>query len=73
MAGRAGALRIRDNFGGRTPRWNRDGIRKEGDDFIVVVNPREVIEATLDRPASPAVKPVNAAEPVVIQRRPSVQ
>jgi len=70
VAGRPGTVRIRDNFGGRIPRWNREGVDKEGTDFLVTLKIGESLEATLDRPAHPAPKPDNAAEPVVIRQNP---
>ena len=50
VAGRDGALRIRDNFGGRDPQWNRSGVKKVGDDFEAVLKRGEIIEATLPKP-----------------------
>ena len=50
-AGATGAVRIRDNFNGRTPQWNRTDGRKVGDDFVFAVSAGEVIEATLPKPA----------------------
>jgi hypothetical protein len=49
---RAGEVRIRDNFGGRAPQWNRDGARKAGDDFVFDAQAGEVIEATLPEPTT---------------------
>ncbi|MCF7689731.1 MAG: glycoside hydrolase N-terminal domain-containing protein [Cephaloticoccus sp.] len=51
-AGATGELRIRDNFDGRPPQWNRADGKKEGDDFIFVVAAGDVIEAVLPKPAT---------------------
>ncbi|HOB97254.1 MAG TPA: glycoside hydrolase N-terminal domain-containing protein [Verrucomicrobiota bacterium] len=58
VAGRDGVLRIRDNFAGCTPRWNRDGVSKSGRDFEVSLRVGEAIEATLERPATVPPVPV---------------
>ena len=50
-AGASGELRIRDNFDGRDPEWNRDDAQRDGDDFVFTVSKGEVIEATLSKPA----------------------
>jgi len=50
-AGADGDVRIRDNFDGRTPQWNRAVTRQNGADFLFVVRKGEVIEATLPKPA----------------------
>jgi alpha-L-fucosidase 2 len=49
---RAGVLRVRDNFGGRAPSWNRSGVRKVGANYEVAVKAGDVVEATLPRPTS---------------------
>jgi alpha-L-fucosidase 2 len=67
VAGRDGAVRVRDNFGGRAPRFNRPDVQRVGDDFVVTLRRGEVLEATLDRPAAPPPAPANAAAPVVVQ------
>ncbi len=46
-AGRAGTLRVRDNFGGRVPTWNRPGVRKAGANFEVRLAAGEVVEASV--------------------------
>ena len=51
-ASRAGVLRVRDNFGGRAPSWNRAGVRKVGANFEVQVKAGDVVEATVAAPAS---------------------
>ena len=47
QASRAGTLRVRDNFGGRVPQWNRPGVRKVGTNYEVQVSAGEVVEATV--------------------------
>lgn len=59
-AARDGELRIRDNFGGREPRWNRDGSTKVSGDFVFSVKAGEVIEATLPKPAAVPPAPADA-------------
>jgi alpha-L-fucosidase 2 len=44
-ASRAGVLRVRDNFGGRAPAWNRPGVVKAGADYELPVKAGDVIEA----------------------------
>lgn len=64
VAGAAGELRVRDNFEGYAPQWTGSTPRKDGDDFIFNVNPGDVIEATLPKPAfvppSPPAPPAPA-------------
>ncbi|MBK8857686.1 MAG: glycoside hydrolase N-terminal domain-containing protein [Opitutaceae bacterium] len=62
-----GELRIRDNFGGRTPVWNRDGAGRDGSDFVFTVKAGDVIEATLPRPAAVPPAPANACLEDVVQ------
>ncbi len=47
VAGKAGVVRIRDNFGPRVPKWNREGVRKVADNFEVTLDRGAVLEATL--------------------------
>lgn len=63
VAGQDATLRVRDNFGGRSPQWNREGVRKTGDNFEVNVKRGELLEATLPKPESVPPAPANAAEP----------
>ncbi|MCY3020315.1 MAG: hypothetical protein NTW87_14955, partial [Planctomycetota bacterium] len=73
IAGRDGVLRIRDNFGGRAPQWNRDGVKKAGDNFELPLKRADSIEATLPKPAAVPDKPADAAEPLVISKPRLVQ
>jgi alpha-L-fucosidase 2 len=68
VAGRDGALRIRDNFGGRAPLWSRAGVRKAGSDFEIALKRGEAVEATLARPAAAPPAPADVAQPVAIVR-----
>ncbi len=68
VAGSDGRLRIRDNFGGREPQWNRDGVSRTGDDFEFVLKRGEVLEATLTKPGTTPPPPADLAVPVVIGR-----
>jgi len=49
-AAAAGEVRIRDNFEGRSPKWNRADVRKVGADFVFNVAAGDVIDATLPKP-----------------------
>ena len=60
-------MRIRDNFGGREPKWSREGVKQVGDDYEIALQRGEAIEATLPKPAQTPPAPANAAEPVVIR------
>jgi alpha-L-fucosidase 2 len=68
VAGRDGVVRIRDNFGGRLPVWNGDGVTKVGDNFELTMKRGDAIEAKLPKPPAIPPAPVNAAEPVVIRK-----
>jgi alpha-L-fucosidase 2 len=50
VAGQDGMIRIRDNFGGREPKWDRDGVNKVGDQFEVTLQKGQAIAATLAKP-----------------------
>ncbi len=60
VAGADGEVRIRDNFGGRTPRWNRHVLRKDGGDFVFKVRARDIISATVPKPAAVPTAPADA-------------
>lgn len=51
VAGQNGPVRIRDNFGGRAPRWSRPGVRRVGENFEIVLKKGQVLEAALPKPA----------------------
>jgi alpha-L-fucosidase 2 len=46
-AGQDGVVKIRDNFGGRTPKWNRSDVEKHGNDWQVRLKAEESVEAQL--------------------------
>jgi alpha-L-fucosidase 2 len=68
VAGHDGAVRIRDNFGGRAPRWSRAGVTRVGDHFEVRLKSGESLEAHLGRPTQVSPAPADATAPVVIRR-----
>lgn len=68
VAGRDGELLIRDNFGGRTPAWNCQGVRRDGDNFRVFAKKGRVIEATLAKPEGIPEAPANVSQPVATGR-----
>jgi alpha-L-fucosidase 2 len=68
VAGRDGAVRIRDNFGGRVPQWSGGGVRKVGIDFELNLQRGQPIEATLAKPAQIPPAPANVAAPVVLAK-----
>jgi alpha-L-fucosidase 2 len=53
-AGRAGDVRLRDPFAGRPPRWSRDGVRRDGADYVVSLRAGEAIEGVPATPPPPA-------------------
>ena len=59
-ATRDGTVRIRDDFGGRKPRWSRPGVRRSGRDFLVPLKAGESVEAFLERPRSVPPPPPGA-------------
>ncbi len=69
VAGHDGVVKIRDNFGGRSPQWSRRGVKKVGDNFEVTMKRGEVFEATLPKPASVPPAPANVAEAVVFRKQ----
>ena len=67
VAGSEGVVKIRNNFGGREPKWSREGVKQVGDNFEIPLRRGEAVEATLPKPAQPPPEPANAAKPVVIR------
>lgn len=67
VAGRDGVLRIRDNFGGREPKWNRPGVIKVKENYEVTLKKDEAIEATLPKVGQIPPAPANVAAPVVLK------
>lgn len=68
IAGRAGVVRIRDNFGGREPKWNLHGVQKVGDNFEIKLKAGQRLEAVLERPETIPPAPENLAVPVEIKK-----
>ena len=66
VAGRDGVVRIRDNFGGRVPRWSRAGVTKVGADYKATLKSGETLEATLERPGTVPPAPADLAQPVTL-------
>ena len=64
VAGRDGLIRVRDNFGGRVPRWNRSGVKKVNGNFEITCKAGATIEATLPAPKEIPAAPANVASPV---------
>ncbi|HND61335.1 MAG TPA: glycoside hydrolase N-terminal domain-containing protein [Opitutaceae bacterium] len=60
IAAHDGEIRIRDNFDGRVPVWNRPNVRKDGADFVFKVKARDAITATLAKPAAIPPPPADA-------------
>jgi alpha-L-fucosidase 2 len=66
VAGPSGEVKVRDQFGGRTPAWNRSDVRKVGEDFVVALGSGEILEATLSKPARVPPPPADVAQAVRI-------
>lgn len=64
VAGKNGLVRIRDNFGGRTPRWTGGSPEKVGENFEVTLESGQAIEAVLPKPAELPLAPANVAQPL---------
>ena len=62
VAGKDGIIRIRDNFGGRTPK----NFRIVGENYEVTLKKGEAIEATFPKPSTIPEAPANVAEPVMV-------
>jgi alpha-L-fucosidase 2 len=69
VAGRDGLIRLRDNFGGRVPRWSRPGIQKVNGNFEIACKAGATIEATLPAPQALPAAPANVASPVEIKHQ----
>ncbi len=67
VAGQDGTIRIRDNFGGQLPRWNRNGVRKVRNHFEITLKKGQLLEARLPTPGGIPSAPANVAQPVVIR------
>ena len=38
-----GVIRLRDNFGGRTPVWSVEGVRKSGDNYLIPAKAKQLV------------------------------
>lgn len=65
---RTGRLRLRDNFGGRTPKWNHAGVKKTGDNFEVARKPARAWKRSWKNPNPFRPAPENLAAPVKIKK-----
>jgi alpha-L-fucosidase 2 len=72
-AGKDGTVRIRDNFSGRQPKWDRDSVKKVGDNYEIALKKGQSVEAELAKPATIPPAPANLAEPVVTRRTGHIQ
>ena len=69
VAGRDGLIRVRDNFGGRVPHWNRSGVKNVNGNFELECKAGATIEATLPKPNEIPAAPANVAAPVEVRQR----
>jgi alpha-L-fucosidase 2 len=67
VPGRDGVIKIRDNFGGRVPRWSCQGVRRIGAEFEIEGKAGRAIEATLPVVEEIPTPPVNLAAPAAIK------
>ncbi len=66
VAGRDSTVRVRDNFGGRTPKWNLVHVNREGNNYVVELKKGQVLEATLPKPDKRPDAPADLAKKVVV-------
>lgn len=62
-ATRDGPVHIRDTFGTRLPKFNRENVSKQGSDYVVVLRAGESVEATLPNPTIIPPAPKHATAP----------
>ncbi len=58
IAPRDGDVHVRDNFGGREPKWSRAGVRRSGHDFVIPLKAGIPVEGML--PSAGSVPPAPA-------------
>jgi hypothetical protein len=63
-----GRLLVRDNPGGREPKWNRAGVKKAGDNYEITLKAGQSLEAELAKPQANPPVPGDLAAPVVIKK-----
>ncbi len=68
VAGRDGLIRIRDNFGGREPKWDQTGVKKVGENFEIKMKIGQRLEAVFGKPKSIPPAPANLAVAVEIKK-----
>lgn len=66
VAGKDGEVRVRDNFEGRTPKWNKP-VTMVGNHFVATLRKGEILEATLANPSGIPPSPADLAEPFVLK------
>ncbi len=69
VAERDTEVRLRDNFGGRLPRWSRTGAKKVGEDWVFTLEAGEEMQGWLRAPYTAAPEPANAARPLEVPPR----
>ena len=69
VAAHDGLIRIRNNFGGRVPHWNRSGVKQVNGNFEIQCKAGATIEATFPTPQEIPAAPQNAAAPVEVRQR----
>jgi Concanavalin A-like lectin/glucanases superfamily len=72
-AGRDGIVRIRDNFGDRTPHWSLHGVHKVATNYEVTLKKGQTISATLPAVDTIPAEPADMAVPVVSTVASSIQ
>ena len=63
VAGSDGPVRLLDNFGGRTARWSREGMKRVGESLEFSLRRGETLEATWPKPAAIPPAPAELKTP----------
>jgi alpha-L-fucosidase 2 len=63
VAGSDGPVRLLDNFGGRTARWNREGVKRIGETLEITLRRGETLEATWPKPVAIPPAPAELKTP----------
>jgi hypothetical protein len=56
-------VRLLDNFGGRTARWNREGVKRIGETLEITLRRGETLEATWPKPVAIPPAPAELKTP----------
>jgi hypothetical protein len=72
-AGRDGALRIKDNFDGRSVSWKNGTPEKQDGLYQIKLRKGETIEGSLEKPATILAPPADLAEPVILAKPGGIQ